>query len=88
MKYERLKKRQGGTGVNQFTQSANYLHSAKTADVIAEQHGVTGTTIRNDAAYARAIDALSIKKSRATDPASLFADDLVRTAGRGAGTSG
>ena len=59
MKYERLKKRQGGTGVNQFTQSANNLHSAKTADVIAEQHGVTGTTIRNDAAYARAIDAIA-----------------------------
>ena len=35
----------------QNKQSANYLHSAKTADVIAQEYGVTGTTIRNDAAF-------------------------------------
>ena len=85
MKYERAEKRQGARTDLTCGQNDRKL---KTAEVIAEQHGVTGTTIRNDAAYARAIDALSIKKSRATDPASLFADDLVRTAGRGAGTSG
>ena len=61
MLYEQKKKTHGGTGANQYEQSANYLHSAKTADVIAQEYGVTGTTIRNDAAYARAINTIAVE---------------------------
>ena len=56
--YQQRKKVQGGTGANQYEQSAKNLHSAKTADVIGQEYGVTGTTIRNDADYAKAIDTI------------------------------
>lgn len=56
--YEQRKKAQGGTGANQYEQSAKNLHSAKTADVIGQEYGVTGTTIRNDADFAKAVDTI------------------------------
>lgn len=59
MLYEQKKKTQGGTGANQHEQSGNYFHSAKTADVIAQEYGVTGKTIRNDAAYSRALNTIA-----------------------------
>lgn len=45
---------------NQYTESASGNNYQKqTADRIAEQYGVTEKTIRNDAAYAAAVDALA-----------------------------
>lgn len=57
VKYERLKKRQGGRSDREF--GVEEIATPKTADVIAEQHGVSERTVRNDAAYARAIDAIA-----------------------------
>jgi hypothetical protein len=56
--YELTKKAQGGTGANQHTeQSGNSCQSA-TAQKLADKHGVSEKTIRNDAEYARAVDEL------------------------------
>lgn len=57
VKYERLKKRpyrpeKGG-------QNDHLNEPEKTAETIADQHGVTEKTIRRDAAYARAVDAIA-----------------------------
>ena len=51
-----MKKAQGGTGANQFKQTAQNGHSAPTAKSLAVQHGVSATTIRRDGADAALLD--------------------------------
>lgn len=53
--YEQRKKAHGGDRKS----SANNLHLMTTADAIAKDYNVTGTTIRNDADYARAVDTIT-----------------------------
>ena len=55
-RYNRTKKAQGGTGANQFKQTAQNGHSAPTAESLAVQHGVSATTIRRDGADAALLD--------------------------------
>lgn len=57
--YEQMKK--AGFKGNQYTESAsdNNCHHQKTSDRIAEQYGVHANTIRNDAAYAIAMDTIA-----------------------------
>lgn len=45
-RYKRAKNKRGGTGANQHTQSAQLDHSAKTAEKIAVDHGVSPATVR------------------------------------------
>jgi len=61
--YNRQKQRQGGTGANQHTaQSAQNEHSArdqgKTAQKLAEEHGVSPATVRRAGKFAAAVDTL------------------------------
>lgn len=58
VQYEREKGKQGGTGANQHEQSVRNSHSAKTAGKLAQQHKVHPDTIRSDAKYARAVNAI------------------------------
>lgn len=58
--YERIKKIQGGTGVNQYKeQSGQFVHSAKTAKKIALETGVNEKTIRRDAQYFQTVEKLA-----------------------------
>lgn len=59
-RYEAEKRRQGGTGANQHTeQSDQNDHSAKTAERIASDVGVSAPTIRRAATFARNIDTIA-----------------------------
>lgn len=58
VKQERLKKR--GFKGNQYTENASCQNVRKqTAQVVADQYGVSERTVHRDAAYARAIDAIA-----------------------------
>lgn len=58
-RYNRAKKKQGGTGANQNKQqSGKNCHSAKTAESLADQHGVSEKTVRNAGKFADAVDKL------------------------------
>lgn len=63
-RYNRAKKSQGGTGANQHEQSGKSCHSAKTAERLAKEHGVTEKTVRNAGKFAE-----SVEKAKAIDPA-------------------
>lgn len=63
-RYNRAKKAQGGTGANQHEQSGKSYHSAKTAERLAKEHGVTEKTVRNAGKFAE-----SVEKAKAIDPA-------------------
>lgn len=54
-RYNRAKKSQGGTGANQHEQSGKSYHSAKTAERLAKEHGVTEKTVRNAGKFAEAV---------------------------------
>ena len=54
-RYNRAKKAQGGTGANQHEQSGKTYHSAKTAQVLADEYGVSEKTVRNAGQYAEAV---------------------------------
>ncbi|MCL5280478.1 MAG: ParB N-terminal domain-containing protein, partial [Planctomycetes bacterium] len=61
--YNRQKRTQGGTGANQHTaQSAQHEHSArnqgKTAEKLAQEHGVSPATVRRAGEFAEAVDTL------------------------------
>src|SRR4051812_11072656 len=64
-KYERLKKAQGGTGANQYTddeQSDQNDHSAKpekTSQIIAGQHGISAPTVRRAENFAHDVDEIA-----------------------------
>ncbi len=58
VQYEREKGKQGGTGANQYLQKAQNDLSAKTAERLARQYKVTAPTIKRDAQYARAVNAI------------------------------
>lgn len=63
-RYNRAKRKQGGTGANQHRlQSGQSAHSAKTADRIAKEHGVNESTVRRDGQFAEAVD-----RAKAIDP--------------------
>jgi N6-adenosine-specific RNA methylase IME4 len=56
-RYNRMKKKQGGTGANQHTeQSGQFDHSAKTAKVLAKEHGVSPKTVRRAAEFAMQVE--------------------------------
>ena len=47
-RYNRTKKKQGGTGANQHVQKSQVDTSADTATALAEQHGVSRATVIRD----------------------------------------
>ena len=55
--YNRRKRDQGGTGANQHEQSGQNVHSAKTAEAIAEEAGVNEKTVRRAGSDAEALAA-------------------------------
>ncbi len=55
-RYNRAKKAHGGTGANQYVQSGQNDHSAKTAERLASEHGVTERTIRRDGKFAEEVE--------------------------------
>lgn len=55
-KYNRAKKKQGGTGANQYEQRDQNDPSAKTADKIAAQHGVSPATVKRAGQFADAVE--------------------------------
>jgi hypothetical protein len=58
--YRRAKKAHGGTGSNQYSeQSGQNDRSAKTAERIATQTGVSEKTVRRDAAFVAAVEAVA-----------------------------
>jgi hypothetical protein len=57
-RYNRAKKKQGGTGANQHKQSGQNARSAKTATMLAKQHGVNQATVRRAGAFADAVEKL------------------------------
>jgi hypothetical protein len=59
-RYSRTKKAQGGTGANQHEQSGQIVHSAKTAENLAKEHGVNATTIRRDGKKFEAMEKLAV----------------------------
>lgn len=58
-RYNRSKRNQGGTGANQYVQSGQNVHSAKTAERLGEQHGVDERTVRRAGAFAEAVEVLA-----------------------------
>jgi phage N-6-adenine-methyltransferase len=61
-RYNRQKKKQGGTGFNQHTeQRGKFCPSAKTSEKIAKQAGVSPRTIKNDGRFAEAVNKLKIE---------------------------
>ena len=60
-RYNRAKRKQGGTGANQYEQNRQNVESANTAKHLAEQHGVTPRTIERDGKFAEAVQALEIE---------------------------
>ena len=60
-RYNRAKRKQGGTGANQYEQTGQNVQSAMTAEVLADQHGVDEKTIRRDGKFAEAVEALGIE---------------------------
>jgi len=61
-RYNRVKKSQGGTGANQYEQSAQFAHSAKTSETLAEEYNVNQATIRRDGQFAAAVETLGIEQ--------------------------
>jgi hypothetical protein len=57
-RYNRTKKPHAGTGANQHEQRGQSGHSAKTADELAVQHGVSPRTMQRDGVFADAVDTL------------------------------
>lgn len=58
-RYNRVKRPQGGTGANQFNEQRDQNDpSAKTAEIIGEQYGVSAPTIKRDGKFADAVEAL------------------------------
>ncbi len=55
-KYNRTKKAQGGTGANQYEQRDQNDPSAKTADKLAAQHGVSPATVKRAGQFADAVE--------------------------------
>ncbi len=88
--YERRKGKQGGTGANQHTQSGHFDHSAqgKTSGEVGKNFGVGEKTIRRDAEYARAVDALAaafgadFKSHVLSGESKLSMGDVVMLAGK------
>ena len=63
-RYNRAKKKQGGTGANQHSeQTGQNVQSANTAARLAAQHGVDERTVRRDGAFVTAVAAV-----KAVDP--------------------
>lgn len=60
-RYNRTKKAQGGTGANRFVQSHQNEDSVKTAERLAQQHGVSKATIERDGKFAEAVEALELE---------------------------
>ena len=58
-RYNRTKKKQGGTGANQHVQKSQVDTSADTATALAEQHGVSRATVIRDGKRAEAIEKLA-----------------------------
>lgn len=61
-RYNRIKKPQGGTGANRYLQSGQNVHFVKTAQGLAEEHGINEKTIRRDGAFAEAVEKLGIER--------------------------
>lgn len=59
-RYNRTKKQQSGTGANQHVQRGQSGPSAKTADTLAEQHGVSARTVKRAGQFADAVDKLDL----------------------------
>jgi hypothetical protein len=57
--YNREKGKQGGTGANQHKQNPQNEDSAKTAERLATQYGVSRAIIERDGQYAAAVDTLA-----------------------------
>ena len=60
-RYNRAKKAQGGTGANQHKQKDQIDPSARTAERLGKQHGVSAPTIKRDGAFASAVDKVKAK---------------------------
>lgn len=62
-RYLEEKKEHSGTGANQYTvdkvQSGQNVHSAKTAEKIAEKEGVDEKTVRRNAGFAKSVDKIT-----------------------------
>lgn len=57
-RYQHEKKKQGGDGSNQHKSKRETVSSLRTAEKLGEEYGVSDRTIKNDAAFADAIDAI------------------------------
>ena len=55
-RYNRAKKAQGGTGANQYKQRGQNDPPAKTAELLAKEHGVSPATIKRDAKFAEEVE--------------------------------
>lgn len=78
-RYNRQKKIQGGTGANQHSeQRGKICPSAKTAERIAYETGVSPRTIKNDGQFANAVEKLGIDREvttgKITAPKSLIVE--------------
>jgi hypothetical protein len=60
-RYNRAKKKEGGTGANQHTaqRAQNDPAAERTAETLAKQHGVSAATIKRDGMFADAAAAFS-----------------------------
>jgi len=62
-RYNRAKKAQGGTGANQHReQSGQIVHSARTAEKLAKEHGVDEKTVRRAGKFQESAAKLGIEK--------------------------
>jgi len=78
-RYNRLKQPQGGTGANQHTeQSDQNDRSAKTAERLAAEHGVSSPTIRRDGQYAAAIEKVGLQHEAARGHIAAPRQEVVR----------
>jgi phage N-6-adenine-methyltransferase len=80
-RYNRAKKLQGGTGANQHEQSGQNVHSAKTAERLASEHGVSEKTVRRAGRFAEAAEALGIAAGIASGEIEATRQAVVAAAG-------
>lgn len=77
VQYEREKGKQGGTGSNQHKQKYQNDTSADVSEKLAVQHKVAPLTIKRDAQYARAVNAVDKAAGNGAKTALLSRDTKV-----------
>ena len=77
VQYEREKKKVGGSGANQHKQKYHFDISADVSEKLASQHKVTPLTIKRDAQYARAVNAVDKAAGNGAKTALLSRDTKV-----------